>query len=121
MSCSLVARKSALERLDWVFDYERWLIDGDTIVGVTATPDDDFLWETLPVIEGDSVRLWVSGGVVGEQYRVAVQITTAQGRRKTDYLHLRIVPPAAAESEWTSPAFVNDWADRIFNDCHLGF
>lgn len=118
--CGCHARKAVLERLDWIFDFGCWLAPGDSLVDVTANADSGFLWEVLPLIEGDRVRVWLSGGLADETYTVTVRVTTAQGRVKTECLTLRVASPARAY-EWTSPAFLNNWADRIFKDCRLGY
>lgn len=120
MNSCFAAKKAVQERLDWVFDFDRWLPDGDSIASVEAEPSSGFLWETLPVIEGDRIRLWVSGGLPQGNYSVTVVVTTTQGRRKTECLNIRITTNAV-ESVWPDPEYANDWADRIFIDCSLGF
>lgn len=87
MTCNSV-KKAASERLDWITDYSDWLIDGDIISTAEADIIDDLTVD--PVIEGDSVRLWVSGGTPKQSYGVRIKITTAQGRIKTECVKIRI-------------------------------
>jgi hypothetical protein len=87
MTCDTI-KKHAADRLDWVINYSRWLVPTDIIITASTS-----LVEGLDlgaVIEGDSVRLWVSGGESGKSYQSTLKITTAGGRVKTECIKVRI-------------------------------
>lgn len=87
MSCPRIW-KSASERIDWVIDYSRWLIDGDTLASVEATAPDGL---SVDVIHDSSLAtIWVSGGDHGKQYRVPIRITSQQGRVLNETMRVRI-------------------------------
>lgn len=120
MNCVFVTKK-ATERLDWLLDFDRWLPESDTILEASAEPSNDFLWETLTaIVDGRKVRLWLSGGLYPETYSVVVSVRTAQDRWFSLVVRVRIIADADPDT-WVSPSFVNEWADRIYNDCKLGF
>lgn len=91
--------KDPQDRLDYGFDWAAppptgpWLSDGDTITTSTWTvtgPD------SLLVIDDDDhtttvTRAWLTGGTLGESYKVTNHITTAQGRQRDRTLVIRIV------------------------------
>lgn len=65
--------------LDYTFDWSDWLADSETIatsaftVATGLTKDS----ESNTTI---SAKVWLSGGSVGERYRITNRITTNQGR-----------------------------------------
>lgn len=65
--------------LDYQWDWSAWLADGETIQTSTVlvpdgiTKDSDSKTDT-------AVTVWLSGGTVGENYRVVSRITTNQAR-----------------------------------------
>lgn len=85
MSC---IRKRAAERLDYVHDYSDWLADGDAIVAADTPVVADITSE--PVIEGQRVRLWLSGGQSGASYAIKLKIITSKGRIKTETIKVRV-------------------------------
>lgn len=75
-------RKDPAARLDYLFDWQDWLAEGETIdpdlstvvvapIGLTVTQD----------VADESVRVWASGGTVNAGYVVVCHIETSQGRK----------------------------------------
>ena len=79
------------DRLDYDVDFSRWLTDGDTI---TAVSQAEVTQGTVEVDAHDftatAVKVWLSGGVVGETATILVQVTTTQGREKEVCFKLRV-------------------------------
>ena len=78
--------------LDYGIDWSKWLATYETILKYTITPetgitvDSDLLsnkigedQDGLPIVlHADSiVIIWLSGGTVGERYKIACKITTS--------------------------------------------
>lgn len=65
--------------LDYMWDWSSWLGDGEAIQSSTVlvpdglTKDSDSNTDT-------AVTVWLSGGTVGQNYRVVSRITTNQAR-----------------------------------------
>lgn len=72
-------RKDPSAVLDYGFDWEKYLLEDETIsesvwtMATGLTADSDQIADT-------STKVWISGGTVGEQYTVANKITTTDGR-----------------------------------------
>ena len=64
--------------LDYEWDWEPWL-DGDTIASVTVSVPTG-LTSSGHTNTTKVVKIWLSGGTVGERYQVSCKITTALGR-----------------------------------------
>ena len=68
-------------RLDYQFDWSRWLQLGEQVTVATVVSDKVGLTvEAPPTIAGSTVTAWISGGALGESYRVTCHATTNQGR-----------------------------------------
>ncbi len=78
------------ERLDYDFDFSRWLTDSDTIASAVAVRSGGSVVLDAPEIAAQSVRVWVSGGAIGEASVITVRATTAQGRVKESAMRLKI-------------------------------
>jgi hypothetical protein len=78
------------DRLDWAFDWAKWLTDGETISTATVTTAPAGLTLTSD-IGTTKVTVWVSGGTVGTRYAVTCHITTNQGRQaeRTRYIDIK--------------------------------
>lgn len=86
-----IFEKDPDERLDFDFDFYRWLPDGDSLVsavatigtGLTAVADQTDVSST-------AVKVWISGGTAGESGTLTVRATTDQGRIKEHCAKLKI-------------------------------
>jgi hypothetical protein len=65
--------------LDWIFDWNDWLAESETISSSSFIVD--------PGITVDSnsnttktAKVWLSGGTEGQVYRVTCRITSSEGR-----------------------------------------
>jgi hypothetical protein len=66
--------------LDYEVDWSNWLAtDSDTISGHTVIASAGITVDSS-TRTSTAVTFWLSGGTVGQQYVVTVQITTAAGR-----------------------------------------
>ncbi len=65
--------------LDWIFDWNEWLGDTETISSVEFEADPGITIED----QGSTTKtatVWLSGGTAGEVYRVTCRITSSEGR-----------------------------------------
>jgi hypothetical protein len=74
--------------LDYQIDWSRWL-DGDTISSSTWTANGDI------VIDSNSntattATVWLTGGVVGKNYRLTNHIITAAGRAEDRTITVKV-------------------------------
>lgn len=65
--------------LDWIFDWNDWLTEFETI------STSEFIVDPGITIESNgntqkTATVWLSGGTAGEVYRVTCRITTSEGR-----------------------------------------
>ena len=75
--------------LDYGFDWSTWLaIHGDTITASTWTVPAG-ISEGANQRDGTSVKIWLSGGTVGESYVISCEIVTSDDR--TDERSLTIM------------------------------
>lgn len=81
--------KSPDERLDYDFDFSRWLDAGDTVASALSTITGTATID-LQEVSGTNVKLWVEGGADGETCHVSVEATTTHGRVKEACLRIRI-------------------------------
>lgn len=70
--------KYADARLDYTFDWSAWL-GSDTISSATVTADVGLTVEST-TNDNTTVTAWISGGTVGQVYKIACKVTTAAGR-----------------------------------------
>jgi len=74
--------------LDYQFNWESWLADGDEIESATVTPESGLTVDSTAVTAG-TVTAWVSGGTAGNTYDLTCHIVTTDGRE--DDRTIRIV------------------------------
>lgn len=84
-------QKQPADQLDYDLDFSQWLTDDDTLVGVTATSNvpEEIIIESVS-IEGQAIKVWVSGGENGQTYKVTVTVTTTLGRIKELDFKIRV-------------------------------
>jgi hypothetical protein len=91
-------RKDPDAKLDYPFDWRAktnghgdsdWLATGETIISYELTVDDGITLVSSSESNG-AVVAWISGGEVGQWYKVACKITTSAGRIDERTLHIRV-------------------------------
>jgi hypothetical protein len=75
--------------LDWVWDWNEWLDEGETIV------TSQFITTVGLVIDsiGNTTKtatVWLSGGTAGQVYQVTNRITTTSGRTDDRSITIRV-------------------------------
>jgi hypothetical protein len=81
------------DRIDYDVDCSGVLGDGDTLTDAvcSVTPVTDPVLTVSPALFGsDTVKMWVSGGVAGNTYKVELTVTTSNTLVKQDELKFRI-------------------------------
>ena len=78
------------ERLSYTIDYGEFLTDGDNVQTAAAAADDPELIVNTVTVVDPRVRFWVTGGINGKQYKVTVDVTTADGRILQDEVIFKI-------------------------------
>ena len=63
---------------DWRWDFAEWIADGDSIQSHVVVADAGITVETS-VHDATGVRVWLSGGTVGQTYAVTVRATMLGG------------------------------------------
>lgn len=82
--------KQPSEVLDYDVEYGDWLPDGDALSSAIASTDSiDLTIDSVQVI-GTLVKVWISGGLDGAQYKVTVTATTNDGRVKEADFTIRV-------------------------------
>jgi hypothetical protein len=76
--------------LDYVISWSSWLPTGDTIASAVWSVPAGLTEADASSITTTTTTCWLSGGTVGEVYRVTCRITTAQGRIDDRSISLRI-------------------------------
>lgn len=77
--------------LDYVFDWEAWLGESDTIVSAEVEADDGLVVDSSSVAaDGKSVTVWLSGGTAGASYDVVCHVVTADGREEDRTWQFRV-------------------------------
>jgi hypothetical protein len=71
--------KDANALLDYCVDWSDWLDDSESITAVTVTVQSGITKTAHSETDG-VVKVWLSGGTVGDTYTVAVKIQTDAGR-----------------------------------------
>jgi len=82
--------KSPDDVLDYDVLFDRWLPAGDRISAFTATVAQTTASFRSSEFADTSVKVWIAGGVAGENGVVTVEIKTLQGRTKEACFRLRI-------------------------------
>lgn len=65
--------------LDWIFDWNEWLGETETIASVEFEADPGITIETESNTQ-KTATVWLSGGTEGQVYRVTCRITSSEGR-----------------------------------------
>lgn len=88
-----VVEKTPSDRIDYDVDFTRWLTDGDQVIGVLADVEDPSK-VTFVVDQVDMtpqvIKVWVSGGINGENGDIFAEATTQSGRVKRTCFTMRI-------------------------------
>lgn len=82
-------KKDPDARLDWVWDWNEWLDEGETIEEST------FIASVGITIDDSSVTtktatVWLSGGTAGQVYQVTNRISTTAGRIDDRSITIRV-------------------------------
>lgn len=72
-------KKDPSDVLDYEVNWSKWLQAGETLAARTVTPDAGITVDSA-VLGVDKVTIWLSGGTVGNTYRIGCRITTTAGR-----------------------------------------
>ena len=76
--------------LDYVFDWTEWLATGETITDHTITADTGITADSSTESDG-KVTVWLSGGTVGINYKVACLVETSAGRTDERTIWIKVV------------------------------
>lgn len=84
-------QKQPADQLDYDLDFSDWLTEDDTINGADAVSSvpEELAIESVSV-SGQTVKVWVSGGVDGSTYKITTTVTTALGRIKELDFKIRV-------------------------------
>lgn len=92
--------KQPAETLDYDIDFSEFLADGDTLVSVGDPPVPSPLNVVVDqpgmtlgptfVLNGKTVKQWVSGGTNGVKYKVTITVTSNGGRVKQVEFVIRV-------------------------------
>jgi hypothetical protein len=85
-----IISKSPNDLLDYDFDFVRWMAENDRVTDAVANIKNISATVEKVTFDTDTVRVWIKGGILGEQGQMTVLITTDQGRKKEIAVQLRI-------------------------------
>lgn len=71
-------------------DYSKDLTQGDNVKSAVITVTPTGLTVRSHVVKDPKVRIWLSGGVNGESYKVTCTVTTEDGRVLQDEFRVKI-------------------------------
>jgi len=88
-------KKSPADRKRYVVQYQDWMNEGETVVGLAAVgsvPDDDFYLDGY-FIGPDALEIifFVSGGLTGKSYDVTLTATTSLGQIKENVVTFVVI------------------------------
>lgn len=85
--------KSIGSTVDYSHDWSQWLStpDTDRIISSTWSINKSGLTQTTSIYTDTLATVFLSGGVVGDSYRVTNTITTAGGRTETRTFLVKVV------------------------------
>ena len=92
MSCDTIIKAPA-DVLDYDFDFERWMPQGDFLSAATAAITGSTATVTRIDRSDTLARVWISGGAVGDSGTVTLTATTNAGRIKQVAVALKIKGP----------------------------
>lgn len=79
--------KQPTEVLDYFVDYSEWFSTRDDTPSSVATTAETGITHVSSTIIGETVRVVLSGGTDGQQYKITVRLTTAGGLvKEADFL-----------------------------------
>lgn len=82
--------KQPVDVLDYDFDFSDWLTDrADTILSFTVTADTGLTVGDTSTVDG-VVKVFLSGGTSGQQYKVTCTVVTNGGRTKQAELAIKV-------------------------------
>lgn len=92
--------KQPAETLDYDIDFSEFLSDGDTLVttgnppvpdplNVVISPSGMTAGPTL-VLDGTTIKQWLSGGTDGQKYKITITATSNAGRVKQVEFTVRV-------------------------------
>lgn len=111
--------KAARETLDYSVDFYRELELGEKITAASAVVAPDTLTITRVEFTDDSVRVWVTGGVDRERYKITVTADTNQGRRREKSFGLQVsgdlvtITSVAIADTSVTVGFLNDYVPSM--------
>ncbi len=82
--------KQPWERLDYDVSYEPWLTPGDNLDVLAASVLPTGLTVDTPVNNDPVVKVWISGGTDGVKYKVTLQATTDDARKKEVEFNIKV-------------------------------
>lgn len=83
--------KQPAEILDYDLQFDSWLAEGDKVVSAVAVLADAGTVQIEVEAFDEMVKLWISGGIDGQEGLIEVTATTDGGRIKQDEINLRVV------------------------------
>lgn len=78
------------ERLDFDFDFERWLPEGDTVQSAVSVLENTTAVIDETDVSSTAVKVWISGGTHTDNGTLTVRATTTQGRVKEACAKLKV-------------------------------
>lgn len=82
--------KQPVEVKDYDVDYSEWLTDGDSVSSATVVVAPTGLSVDSIFINDPRVKVWLSGGTNGTQYKLTVTMTSTDGRVKEDEFKVKV-------------------------------
>ncbi|MBN1637934.1 MAG: hypothetical protein JW866_03140 [Ignavibacteriales bacterium] len=85
-------KKGDDELLDYVFNFDGRLDDGETVTSIIKTEIEAGITQVGdPTISGDNVKIWLEGGTPNTWYRCTCVIQTSAGRKIEDTFKVYVV------------------------------
>lgn len=84
-----VVLKNPDDTLDYDIDFSKWLPQGDEIISVSNEVEGSVVIDSF-TNTASVVKLWISGGTLGETARVSTTVVTSGGRTKEYCFRLRL-------------------------------
>jgi len=82
--------KQPVEVKDFDIDYSEWLTAGDNVQSADIVVSPTGLVVDSVFINDPRIKVWLSSGADGTQYKLTVTMTTADGRIKQDEFKIRV-------------------------------
>lgn len=82
--------KQPVDVKDYDIDYSEWLTAGDNVQSATVVVAPTGLAVDSVFVNDPYVKVWVSGGADGTQYKLTVTMTSTDGRVKQDEFKIRV-------------------------------